>query len=76
MLKDVVGLDGSMMDGPWSYRIGSVLLVSPMYAAVLFTIGTAVGRHTFFAAMAKKTIARFLPGPVATKLRCPGLPLK
>ena len=26
-LKHTIGLDGTMVDGPWSYRIGSILLV-------------------------------------------------
>jgi hypothetical protein len=73
LLKEVIGLDGTMMEGPNSYRVGSVLLVSPMYAAVLLTVGTVVGRHPYFAGMAKQTISRFLPSPLATRLKCPGV---
>lgn len=37
-LKDLIGLEGSFVDGPNSYRVLSILLVSPMYAVVLFTL--------------------------------------
>ena len=33
-LRDTIGLEGTMADGPWSYRIGSLLLISPIYACV------------------------------------------
>jgi hypothetical protein len=49
-----LGLQGSFREGPWSYRIGSVLLVSPVYTLILLTVGSAAGRHNFFAAMARK----------------------
>eukprot|EP00954_Amorphochlora_amoebiformis_P026784 1381351-Amorphochlora_amoeboformis.AAC.2 len=38
-LKYTLGLEGSLKDGPWSYRIGSLLLVSPVYACMLLGIG-------------------------------------
>ena len=50
-----------MRDGPWSYRVLSVVLVSPIYASFLVTFGTLAGRHIFFAAMARKIFGRFLP---------------
>jgi hypothetical protein len=50
-----------MREGPWSYRLTSLLLVSPVYATMLVTYGTLAGRHRFFAAMAYKIFGRFLP---------------
>lgn len=61
VLKTATGLEGSMRDGPWSYRIISVLAVSPIYSVILVCVGTAAGRHRFFAAMAQKMFSRFLP---------------
>ena len=69
-LKHTVGLDGTWRDGPWSYRIGSILLVSPMYAVMLIAIGTAVGRHTFFARSGVKILSRFVPKSVAKQIPC------
>jgi hypothetical protein len=70
-LKSTFGLEGSMADGPWSYRIISVLAVSPIYACCLLAFGTAAGRHTFFAAMATKIFGRFLPSSLSKRLACP-----
>eukprot|EP00967_Tisochrysis_lutea_P052587 scaffold65206_cov31-Tisochrysis_lutea.AAC.4 len=69
-LKHTIGLEGSMREGPWSYRIFSLLLVSPIYATLLVTFGTAAGRHTFFASMARKIFGRFLPPALARRVGC------
>ena len=50
-----------MREGPWSYRITSLLAVSPIYATLLVSFGTVAGRHRFFAAMAHKIFGRFVP---------------
>ena len=65
-----MGIEGTMTDGPWSYRILSVLIISPIYATVLMTLGTLSGRHNFFAKMGLKIIARFLPKSFTSKIVC------
>ncbi len=70
-LKHTFGLEGTMRDGPWSYRIISILAVSPIYACCLLTFGTLSGRHNFFAMMATKIFGRFLPASVSRRLGCP-----
>ncbi|GAB5366196.1 hypothetical protein AAMO2058_001124100 [Amorphochlora amoebiformis] len=70
-LKYTLGLEGSLKDGPWSYRIGSLLLVSPVYACMLLGIGTLAGRHNFAAKMFKRIMGRFLPASVTSALVCP-----
>ena len=67
-MKKTIGLEGSMREGPWSYRIISLIAVSPIYATMLVTFGTVAGRHRFFAAMASKIFARFLPSAVTTRI--------
>jgi hypothetical protein len=37
-LKHTIGLEGSLMEGPNSYRVLSFILVSPIYACVLLTV--------------------------------------
>ena len=64
-LKNTIGLEGSMREGPWSYRIISLLAVSPIYASFLVSFGTIAGRHIFFANMARKIFGRFLPASLA-----------
>uniref|UniRef100_A0A7S2D5C5 DUF6787 domain-containing protein n=1 Tax=Florenciella parvula TaxID=236787 RepID=A0A7S2D5C5_9STRA len=70
-LKHTIGLEGTMSEGPWSYRIGSILAVSPVYACVLLTVGTVAGRHTFFSMMATNIFGRFLPSSVSKYIACP-----
>ena len=62
-----MGLKGSLREGPWSYRVGTVVLVSPIYALILLTVGTLAGRHRFFANLSGKIWRRmWLP-----RLPCP-----
>ena len=66
-----IGLKGNMRDGPWSYRILSLLAVSPIYSCVLITLGTLSGRHRFFATMASKMLGRFVPKTMKSSIVCP-----
>ena len=67
-----VGFEGSMREGPWSYRIGSLLAVSPVYACMLVSFGTLAGRHRFFAGMAQKIVGRMVPRSLLSRLTCKG----
>ena len=67
-LKHVTGIEGSMREGPNSYRVTSILAVSPIYATLLVTFGTIAGRHRFFANMAQKIFGRFLPSFVLRRI--------
>lgn len=51
-----------MKDGPWSYRIASVVLVTPIYSCILVAVGTAFGQQAFFLKMAQRIWSRFIPG--------------
>lgn len=60
-----------MKDGPWSYRIGSMLIMTPIYSMILITIGTLSGRHLYFARMTQKLLGRFVPSTAAKqKIAC------
>ena len=66
-----IGFEGSMIEGPNSYRVASVLLISPMYASILLILGTIGGRHLFFAKMAHKIYSRFIPNnKIREKILC------
>ena len=62
--------EGSLINGPWTYRLTSLLLLSPVYAAVLCLVGTAAGRHVYFARMASKIWGRFLPKTQRDRVLC------
>ena len=58
-VKDVLGIQGSFRDGPWSYRICSIVIMSPIYAVLLVGVGTVFGRHFYFRRFSIKIISRF-----------------
>ena len=69
-------MEGTMVEGPWSYRIASVVIISPIYACILVTVGTLAGRHVYFANMARKIVSRFMPSKFSSKMGCPKTPKK
>eukprot|EP00527_Entomoneis_sp_CCMP2396_P003093 CAMPEP_0198138752 /NCGR_PEP_ID=MMETSP1443-20131203/2152_1 /TAXON_ID=186043 /ORGANISM="Entomoneis sp., Strain CCMP2396" /LENGTH=205 /DNA_ID=CAMNT_0043800669 /DNA_START=42 /DNA_END=656 /DNA_ORIENTATION=- len=58
-VKDVLGIEGTFRDGPWSYRICSIVIMSPIYASLLVAVGTIFGRHAYFRHFAVKIFSRF-----------------
>ena len=48
-----------MKDGPWSYRICSVVIMTPLYATLLVMVGTVFGRHAYFRHFSVKIFSRF-----------------
>lgn len=69
-LKTVVGVEGTLWDGPNEYRVLSILCISPVYSLVLLMTGTLLGRHRFFANMSMKIWGRMLPKSVTNSLLC------
>ena len=61
MLHKVGGLEGSMKEGPWSYRLISLAVLMPAYSIMLVTIGTIAGRHHYFKRTALRMWGRLLP---------------
>lgn len=58
-MSEVLGLKGSLKDGPWSYRIGSLVIMTPLYATLLVVVGTVFGRHFYFRHFSVKMFSRF-----------------
>jgi hypothetical protein len=48
LLSNAFGLDGSLVSGPWSFRIAYVLVIPPSYSVMLVIIGSLLGKHQFF----------------------------
>lgn len=63
--SDAFGLEGSLRDGPWSYRGAYAVTTLPLYTAMLVGFGTAARRGAFFRRFAHKMWARMLPGGAA-----------
>ncbi|EDQ88469.1 uncharacterized protein MONBRDRAFT_26200 [Monosiga brevicollis MX1] len=64
-MRDSLGIEGTLIEGPWSYRIGSFVFVTPIYTVILLSIGFASGQFAFFANVARRMWCRILPGIVA-----------
>eukprot|EP00544_Gedaniella_sp_CCMP2646_P011618 CAMPEP_0202499296 /NCGR_PEP_ID=MMETSP1361-20130828/29297_1 /ASSEMBLY_ACC=CAM_ASM_000849 /TAXON_ID=210615 /ORGANISM="Staurosira complex sp., Strain CCMP2646" /LENGTH=86 /DNA_ID=CAMNT_0049131451 /DNA_START=371 /DNA_END=631 /DNA_ORIENTATION=+ len=58
-MSQILGLKGSLKDGPWSYRICSLVIMTPLYACLLVVVGTVFGRHAYFRHFAVKMFSRF-----------------
>jgi len=54
-----LGLEGSLKNGPWSYRICSIVVMTPIYATLLVVVGTVFGRHQYFRHFSVKIWSRF-----------------
>ncbi len=48
VLHDVLELRGNLWPGPWSYRLVYLLVVPPLYYAMLLVVGTLLGKHDYF----------------------------
>ncbi len=48
LLNGLLGLDGSLLSGPWSYRLIYLALIPPVYSATLLAVGTLMGKRAFF----------------------------
>ena len=48
VLNGLLGLDGSLVGGPWSYRLVYLALIPPVYSATLLAVGTLMGKRAFF----------------------------
>ena len=58
-LRSSLPLSLNTYAGPWSYRICSLVIMTPMYAAMLVMVGTIFGRHAYFRHFSVKMFSRF-----------------
>eukprot|EP00934_Nitzschia_sp_Nitz4_P005544 Nitzschia sp. Nitz4//scaffold128_size63911//46437//47097//NITZ4_006225-RA/size63911-snap-gene-0.60-mRNA-1//1//CDS//3329534850//5534//frame0 len=58
-VKQGLGLEGSFREGPWSFRICSIVVMTPIYASLLVVVGTVFGRHHYFRHFSVKMWSRF-----------------
>lgn len=69
-VENLFGIHGTLVDGPNSFRVLSLLCISPVYAVLLAIIGTLGGRHVYFAGMSMKILNRFVPKTVLNRVIC------
>ena len=57
----ILGMDGSLWSGPWSYRIMYLAVIPPFYSAMLVLVGSVFGKREYFMRRVVKMWARLLP---------------
>ncbi|KAL6071640.1 DUF6787 domain-containing protein [Balamuthia mandrillaris] len=68
MMEHIFNLKGSMKEGPWSYRLISLVVIMPIYSMLLVCVGTLFGRHHYFKKFAARMWSRFLPKKLLEKI--------
>ncbi|KAF9399229.1 hypothetical protein BGX21_006604 [Mortierella sp. AD011] len=69
VLKEVFKLDGSMKEGPWSFRIAYLSTTLPLYSCILLTVATIAGRRPYFQKVVLRMWGRFLPKKVIQRFQ-------
>jgi len=67
-LHNVIGLEGSLKEGPWSYRLLYLTFMMPMYSIMLMFVGTIFGRQAYFKKFVIRMWSRFLPANLKKRL--------
>ena len=57
----ILGMDGSLWSGPWSYRILYLSVIPPFYSAMLILVGTVFGKRDYFARRVLRMWGRLIP---------------
>jgi hypothetical protein len=60
-IKEIFQIDGTLIDGPWSYRILCIVILMPAYSCLLLTFGTLAGRYSYFKPFVIRMWSRFIP---------------
>eukprot|EP00039_Didymoeca_costata_P030374 m.29238 g.29238 ORF g.29238 m.29238 type:complete len:156 (-) comp8080_c0_seq1:59-526(-) len=60
--NNLLGIEGTIKEGPWTYRASYFVLMMPVYTLTLLFFGTMFRRHYFYRRFAHKMWSRMLPG--------------
>ncbi|KAG0225707.1 hypothetical protein BGW41_004582 [Actinomortierella wolfii] len=69
ILKNVLKLEGSMQEGPWSYRLTYVCTTMPTYSITLLAVASLFGRRPYFQKVVLRMWSRFLPKKVLQRFQ-------
>ncbi|KAI2513477.1 hypothetical protein MHU86_951 [Fragilaria crotonensis] len=58
-MSNILGIEGGLIEGPTSYRVASLVIMTPLYSTLLVCVGTVFGRHAYFRHFAVKMFTRF-----------------
>lgn len=58
----LIGMEGSLWSGPWSYRILYLSVIPPFYSLMLVLVGSLFGKREYFMSRVLKMWSRLIPG--------------
>lgn len=58
----ILGMEGSLWSGPWTYRVLYLSVIPPFYSAMLVVVGSIFGKRDYFAARVLRMWGRLIPG--------------
>eukprot|EP01112_Ceratiomyxa_fruticulosa_P023279 TRINITY_DN882_c0_g1_i1.p1 TRINITY_DN882_c0_g1~~TRINITY_DN882_c0_g1_i1.p1 ORF type:complete len:222 (-),score=37.30 TRINITY_DN882_c0_g1_i1:129-794(-) len=61
VLENLLNVHGSLVQGPWDYRIAYIFVITPIYSVLLVLFGTLFARHDFFKKFAIRMWVRMIP---------------
>ncbi|PKC73751.1 hypothetical protein RhiirA1_410161 [Rhizophagus irregularis] len=61
IVTNVFGVEGSFLEGPWSYRLTYLSITLPLYSIILLGVGTIFRRHNYFKRIVFRMWGRFIP---------------
>lgn len=54
-----LGIEGSLKEGPWTYRAAHLTVSPPAWCAMLVAVGTCFGKRQYFAGIAGRVMSRY-----------------
>ncbi|GES94510.1 4-hydroxyphenylpyruvate dioxygenase-like protein [Rhizophagus clarus] len=61
IVTNVFGVEGSFLEGPWSYRLTYLSITLPLYSIILLGVGTIFRRYNYFKKIVFRMWGRFIP---------------
>ena len=58
----ILGMEGSLWSGPWSYRVLYLSVIPPFYSAMLVLVGSIFGKREYFMSRVLRMWGRLVPG--------------
>ena len=58
----ILGMEGSLWSGPWSYRVLYLSVIPPFYSAMLVLVGSIFGKRQYFMSRVLRMWSRLVPG--------------
>ena len=65
----LIGMEGSLWSGPWSYRVLYLSVIPPFYSLMLVLVGSLFGKREYFMSRVLKMWSRLIPGRARRGLR-------